>query len=158
MKINPSIFREYDIRGIAGKDLDEGVFARIGYAFGRYMRRKKEHNCVCVGRDGRLTSKPYGDALIDGVTAAGMNVIDIGMVPTPLLYFGLFTLPVDGGLMVTASHNPMEYNGLKVAAGKSTIHGKEIQKLYRMTAEVDAVPSPYANPSPSRGWISCRST
>ena len=146
MKINPSIFREYDIRGIAGKDLDEGVFARIGYAFGRYMRRKKEHNCLCVGRDGRLTSKPYGDALIDGITASGMNVIDIGMVPTPLLYFGLFTLPVDGGIMVTASHNPKEYNGLKVAAGKSTIHGKEIQKLYRMTAELDSVPSPYGKP------------
>ncbi|MBN2311798.1 MAG: phosphomannomutase/phosphoglucomutase [Candidatus Hydrogenedentes bacterium] len=132
--MNPQIFREYDIRGLAGTDLDEEVVARIGRAYGIYMRRKRKHNTVCVGRDGRLTSKPYAAALIDGITSCGINVIDIGMVPTPLLYFGLFTLPVDGGIMVTASHNPQEYNGLKVAVGNATIHGKEIQKIRAIAA------------------------
>ena len=132
MKIRKGIFREYDIRGIVGKDLSKDVYAAIGQACGRYMRRKKKHNCFCIGRDGRFTSKDYANALIDGLTSTGMDVIDIGQVPTPLLYYGLFTLPVDGGIMVTASHNPKEYNGLKVAVGKATIHGKEIQKLYKL--------------------------
>lgn len=129
MDINPLIFREYDIRGIAGEDLSEEVLERIGKAFTVYLRGKKRHNTVCVGRDGRLTSKSFSRAAIDGITSCGVNVIDLGELPTPLLYFGLFTLPVDGGIMITGSHNPKEYNGLKVAVGTSTIHGHEIRKL-----------------------------
>lgn len=132
MKIQSKIFREYDIRGIAGKDLSDGVVEHIGKAFTAYLRGKTKHNCVVVGRDGRLTSKRYAQALIDGITSCGVNVIDIGEVPTGLLYFGLFTLAVDGGVMITGSHNPKNYNGLKIAVGKSTIHGKEIQKLRRI--------------------------
>jgi len=134
MQINPEIFREYDIRGIAGKDLDESSMETIGKAYVAYMRGKRKHNCVVLGRDGRLTGRDYANALIDGVTSCGMNVIDIGMVPTPVLYYAMQVLDVDGGLMLTASHNPKEYNGLKVGVGKTTIYGEEIQKLGRIAA------------------------
>ena len=134
MQLNPQIFREYDIRGVAGKDLDEGVYELLGKACAAYMKGKTKHRTVVVARDGRLTSKSFSAALIDGITSCGLNVIDIGQVPTPLMYFGLFTLPVDGGVMITASHNPKEYNGMKVAAGNSTIHGSEIQKLGKIAA------------------------
>ncbi len=128
-KINPHIFREYDIRGIVGKDLDEEVFETLGKATFAYLKSKKKPLKVCVGRDGRLSSKPLSRALIDGLTSCGADVIDIGEVPTPVLYFALFTLKVGGGVMITASHNPKEYNGMKVAVGTSAIHGAEIQKL-----------------------------
>jgi phosphomannomutase/phosphoglucomutase len=137
MKLHRHIFREYDIRGIAGKDLDETTYESIGKATCALMKGKFRHRCVLVGRDGRLTSKAYANAIVDGVTACGINVIDIGEVPTPLVYFGLFTLPVDGGFMITASHNPKEYNGVKVAVGTSTIFGEEIQRLYRVAMDGD---------------------
>lgn len=129
MDINPQIFREYDIRGIVGKDLDEDVMEQLGRAYAVYMRRKCKHGTVAVGRDGRVSSKSLSRALTDGIMAGGLNVIDIGEGPTPLLYFALFNLKVDGGIQITGSHNPKEYNGMKVAAGTSTIHGSEIQKL-----------------------------
>jgi phosphomannomutase/phosphoglucomutase len=132
MHINPQIFREYDIRGIAGRDLTEAIFERMGQAFVASLRGKQKHRCVCVGRDGRLTSKAYASAVIDGITSSGLDVIDVGEVPTPVFYFGLFTLPVDGGVMITASHNPKEYNGMKVAVGNATIYGAQIQKLGRL--------------------------
>ena len=135
MKIPPHIFREYDVRGIAGKDLNEGLVELLGKAFAVSLRRKKPHNCVVIGHDGRLTSRGYAHALIDGITSTGMNAIDIGEVPTGMLYFGLFTLPVDGGVQVTGSHNPKEYNGLKIAVGQSTIHGIQIQKLREIALE-----------------------
>lgn len=139
MKFNPDMFREYDIRGIAGTDLTEENVEVLGKAYAAYMKGKKKHNCVVVGRDGRLTSRSLAQRLIDGITAAGVHVIDLGVVPTPLMYFGLFTLDVDGGIEVTASHNTSEYNGLKIAVGKTTIHGKEIQKI-RKIAEAGEFP------------------
>ncbi len=139
MKLNPEIFREYDIRGIAGKDLDETTYETLGKAYAAYMRGKRKHNTVVVGRDGRLTGKVYAQALIDGLVSCGYNVIDIGEVPSPVLYFALNTLKVDGGLMLTASHNPKEYNGLKIGVGKTTIYGKDIQKL-RKIAEAGKFP------------------
>jgi len=139
MKLNPEVFREYDIRGIAGKDLDESTYETLGKAYAAYMRGKRKHNTVVVGRDGRLTGKAYSAALIDGLTACGFNVIDIGEVPSPVLYFALNTLKVDGGLMLTASHNPKNYNGLKIGVGKTTIYGNEIQKL-RKIAEAGVFP------------------
>lgn len=132
MQIHPHIFREYDIRGIAGKDLDETTYETVGRAVCAFMKGKLKKKCLVVGRDGRVTSKAYANALIEGITSCGVNVIDIGEVPTGLLYFGLFTLPVDGGVMITASHNPKEYNGMKVAVGESTIHGHDIQKLMKI--------------------------
>lgn len=129
MEIPAKIFREYDIRGKAEADLSEALIERIARAYCVMLRGKKKHNTVAVGRDGRVTSKAYANAFIDGLTASGVNVIDIGQVPTPVLYFAMFTLPVDGGVMITASHNPKEDNGLKVGLGKGMLHGKEIQKL-----------------------------
>ncbi|MFP6596870.1 MAG: phosphomannomutase/phosphoglucomutase, partial [Candidatus Hydrogenedentota bacterium] len=129
MRLPENIFREYDIRGIAGEDLTEEVVELVGKALAAYMRRKKKHNCFVVGRDGRLTSRGFANALIDGLTSCGMNVIDIGETSTGVTYFGMNTLPVDGGVMITGSHNPKEYNGLKIGVGKSTIHGKEILKI-----------------------------
>lgn len=140
MEFNPSIFREYDIRGIAGTDLTEAKMERLGKAYGAYLRGKLKHKRVVVGGDGRLTTRSFSHALMDGITSTGIDVIDIGQVPTPLMYFGLFTQDVDGGVQVTASHNPAEYNGVKVAVGTSTIHGKEIQKL-REIAEKGEFPS-----------------
>ena len=134
MDLKPHIFREYDVRGVVGKDLNEEVVERLGGALAVYIRRKKTHNCIAIGRDGRVSSKALAHALADGLTAAGVNVIDIGEVPTGMTYFALFTQPVDGAVQITGSHNPKEYNGLKIAVGKSTIHGKEIQKL-RVIAE-----------------------
>ena len=137
MKLPPHIFREYDVRGIAGKDLNEEIVERIGKAFVALLRRKKPHNCVVIGHDGRLTSRAFAHALMDGITSCRTNVIDIGEIPTGMLYFGLFTLPVDGGVMVTGSHNPKEYNGLKIAVGRSTIHGDQIQKLREIALKGD---------------------
>ena len=129
MHLPSNIFREYDIRGIAGEELTEEIVELVGKALAVYLRRKKKHNCVVVGRDGRLTSRGFANAFIDGITSCGMNVIDIGETSTGVTYFGLNTLPVDGGVMITGSHNPKEYNGLKIGVGKSTIHGKEILKI-----------------------------
>ncbi|HEO71440.1 MAG TPA: phosphomannomutase/phosphoglucomutase [Candidatus Hydrogenedentes bacterium] len=141
--MHPHMFREYDIRGLCGTslpedicqredpDLTEEIVKRIGKAYNVYLRGKK-NNCIVVGHDGRLTSRGFAHAVMDGVTSGGLDVIDIGRVPTPLMYFALFTMDVDGGLMITGSHNPKEYNGIKVAAGKNTIYGKEIQKLARI--------------------------
>lgn len=143
MQINPTIFREYDIRGIAGVDLNEAIMERFGMAYAAYLKRKRRgekwRNTVVVGRDGRLTGKAYAAALIDGITAAGINVIDIGEVPSPVLYYALYTLPVDGGIMLTASHNPGNYNGLKIGVGHKTIFGDEIQN-FRKVVEAGVYP------------------
>jgi len=129
MEIPPHIFREYDIRGIAGKDLTEETYEALGKAFVVFTRGKRKHNCIAVARDGRLTSKTFANALIDGITSCGVNVLDLGETPSPLLYFALFTQKVDGGIMLTASHNPPEYNGMKCAVGENALHGKDITKL-----------------------------
>jgi len=129
--INPGIFRAYDIRGIVGKDLDGSVAERIGRAYGTYVAVKGVRT-VSVGRDGRLSSEELASSLIEGLCAAGLDVIDVGLCPTPLLYFSLFHLPVDGGIMVTGSHNPPDYNGFKICVGKETIHGEEIQKIRKV--------------------------
>jgi len=137
MLFNPSIFREYDIRGIAGTDLTEENVEVLGRAYVAYMKGKRKTNTVVVGRDGRVSGKAFSRALIDGLTGAGMNVIDIGEVPSPVLYFAVNTLKVDGGLMLTASHNPKEYNGLKIGVGKGTIFGDDIQKIRAIAEKGD---------------------
>jgi phosphomannomutase/phosphoglucomutase len=139
IQLPKTIFREYDVRGIAGHDLTEDIVERLGRALAVYLKGKKKHNRMIVGRDGRLTSPAFAHALIDGLTASGVDVLDIGEVPTGVTYYGLFSQKVDGGVQITGSHNPKEYNGLKIAVGKSTIHGKEIQKL-REIAEKDKFP------------------
>ena len=123
-----SIFREYDVRGIVGKDLTSGVAESVGRAYGT-MARQRGCRTVALGRDGRLTSPDLRDRVLAGITAAGMNVVDIGVCPTPLLYFALYELPVDGGVMVTGSHNAAEYNGFKMCLEKTALHGEDIQEL-----------------------------
>lgn len=128
MKINPFIFREYDIRGIADEDLrDENVW-HIGKAVASYII-SRGGKTVSLGRDARLSSPRVSTVLLDAFLKSGLNVIDIGMVPTPLLYFSVFKFGLDGGVEVTGSHNPKEFNGIKIMCGKETIYGKEIQKI-----------------------------
>ena len=129
--LKPTIFREYDIRGIAEQELlDPGITA-LGQAIGTYLQQRHGRR-VNVGRDCRLSSRRLRDALVRGLLAAGCQVTDIGVVPTPLLYYSVFRLQADGAVMITGSHNPPEYNGFKVVAGDSTIHGEEIQELRRL--------------------------
>ena len=130
------IFREYDIRGVVGQDLTPDLAEQLGMAFGTTLRRKKLRQ-IAVGRDGRESSPLLRQRLIEGVTATGIGVTDIGVCPTPLLYYALFNLPVDGGVMVTASHNPSEYNGFKLCIGKETLYGEDLQQLRRMIEAED---------------------
>lgn len=127
------IFREYDIRGVVGQDLTERDAEQIGLAYST-VARAQGAKTVTVGRDGRLSSPALHANLINGLTAGGLNVVDIGVCPTPLVYFSLFHLPVDGGIMITGSHNAAEYNGFKLCVGKSALHGEGIQRL-RTTIE-----------------------
>lgn len=129
--INPGIFRAYDVRGIVGRDLDDAVAVRIGKAYGT-LAASKGMRTVSVGRDGRLSSHTLASALIEGLCSTGLDVIDVGLCPTPLLYYSLFHLDVDGGIMVTGSHNPPEYNGFKICMGKETIHGEQIQEIRKV--------------------------
>ncbi len=127
-----AIFREYDIRGTYGKDLTPETAEFIGRAYAVYVRKNgllKDPITISVGRDVRLSSKALRDALIKGLSNSGINCIDIGECPTPLQYFSMHILDVQGGVMITGSHNPPEYNGFKVSIGKETIHGGEIQRL-----------------------------
>ncbi|MEN3045939.1 MAG: phosphomannomutase/phosphoglucomutase [Candidatus Hydrothermales bacterium] len=128
MIINPYIFREYDIRGIAEEDLrDESVW-HIGKAIASYII-KRGGKTISLGRDARISSPRIHDVVLDAFLKSGVNVIDIGMVPTPLLYFSVFHFGLDGGVQITGSHNPKEFNGIKIMCGKETIYGKEIQKI-----------------------------
>lgn len=127
-RINPQIFREYDIRGVVGKDLDGEVFQTIGKAYGAYMTERGAKT-VSVGRDCRVSSPELSAAFIQGVNSTGIDVLDIGMVSTPMLYFSLYNLDVQGGVMITASHNPGEYNGIKLSDGKESLFGEEIKKI-----------------------------
>ena len=138
MEINPLIFREYDIRGVVNQDLTPEIARKLGRGFGTHMVYLGLKHLV-VGRDGRLTSKVFEEALIEGVTSSGCHVADIGLCPTPVYYFSLFHLNKDGGMMVTGSHNPPEFNGFKISVGKSTIFGEEIQKLRRRVQKEDFV-------------------
>ena len=126
--MNPLIFREYDIRGIADTDLADDGVNRLGLAFGTYAQDHGAETCV-IGRDVRLSGPRVRRALVDGILATGLDVIDIGVVPTPVYYFAFFHYDANSGMMVTASHNPPEYNGFKVGLDKTTIHGAEIQRL-----------------------------
>ena len=126
--MNPAIFREYDIRGLAEQDFDEKFALLLGKVHGTIIAERGGKR-VTVGRDCRATSDPYAEAVIAGLASTGLQVYDIGICPTPLLYFSLFHLNVDGGIEVTASHNPSEYNGFKLCIGKDTLYGQQIQDV-----------------------------
>jgi phosphomannomutase/phosphoglucomutase len=131
MDINPQIFREYDIRGVVDKDLTPDIVKRLGEGFGTHMSKLGRLKLV-VGRDGRLSSKAFSEALIQGLISTGCSITNIGLCPTPVYYFSIFHLDKNGGMMVTGSHNPPEFNGFKVSVGKTTIFGEEIQNLRRL--------------------------
>ncbi|MFB3827561.1 MAG: phosphomannomutase/phosphoglucomutase [Bryobacteraceae bacterium] len=129
--LKATIFREYDIRGVADADLrDEDVFD-LGRATGTYLLRNGGPN-VALGRDTRLSSPRLAAALARGLRAAGCGVANVGVVPTPVLYYSVFHLKADCAVMITGSHNPPEYNGFKVVCGGSTIHGSQIQEIRRI--------------------------
>jgi len=123
-----ALYREYDIRGVVGKELTGEVAEQIGRGYAT-MGRQQGVKRVSVGRDGRMSSPMLRDHLIKGLTAGGLDVVDIGVCPTPLLYYAVFQLEVDGGVMITGSHNAAEYNGFKLCVGKEAIYGEEIQRL-----------------------------
>ena len=129
--IPDNIFREYDIRGVYGTDLNEETVALIARGYAIYLRERgvADPITVSIGRDVRLSSKAIFDTLVKNLTESGINCIDIGECPTPLQYFSMRTLDVGGGVMITGSHNPPEYNGFKISVGRETIHGSEIQAL-----------------------------
>lgn len=133
-KWNPTIFREYDIRGIAGKELTPAFAEHLGQSYAQYIADRKPLKnrkalTVAVGKDCRLSSDSLTDALIEGLRKGGLDVIRLGVCPTPLTYFSVFTLDLDGGIMVTGSHNPADYNGFKISVGRDTIHGAQVQDL-----------------------------
>ena len=128
MILDKAIFREYDIRGIAGESITEEVVERIGKAYGTMIAEGGGVE-VSVGYDCRKSSPAFRDALCQGITSTGVGVVDIGMVTTPMVYFSTFTSGVDGGVMVTASHNPSQYNGLKMCVGQNSLFGEGIQEI-----------------------------
>ena len=132
--IERSIFRAYDIRGVVGNTLDAGVARLIGQAIGSAMQDQGLKDIV-VGRDGRLSGPEMAAALIEGLRAAGREVIDIGVAPTPLTYFAAFQLRTGSCISVTGSHNPPDYNGFKIVLGGDTLAGDAIQALYARIAE-----------------------
>ncbi|MBV9743231.1 MAG: phosphomannomutase/phosphoglucomutase [Acidobacteriia bacterium] len=134
--LKPNIFREYDIRGVAAAELPDAGVELLGQAFGTYLQRHAGKK-VAFGRDTRLSSPRLHSALLRGLLASGCEVHDIGIVPTPVLYYSVFHLAAEGGIMITGSHNPPEFNGFKVVAGASTIYGEAIQEVRRLIEKGD---------------------
>ena len=131
MALNPRIFREYDIRGIVARDLGGDVAQSIGRAYASELRALtgRERPNVVVGHDNRPTSPDLAAGIIRGIREAGVDVVDVGTVPTPVLYYAAYELGTDGGLQITGSHNPPEYNGFKMVVGGRAIYGDAIQRL-----------------------------
>jgi phosphomannomutase/phosphoglucomutase len=129
--LKSTIFREYDIRGAADAELVDADAELLGQGFGTYLQRHAGRR-INLGRDTRLSSPRLRDALIRGLKASGCAVTDLGVVPTPVLYYSVFHLKSDGAVMITGSHNPPEFNGFKVVCGGSTIYGEAIQEIRRL--------------------------
>lgn len=144
MTINPNIFREYDIRGVVEQDLTPEAVVLLGKGIGTLIRRKGAEKFT-IGRDGRLSSERIADDLKQGLLSTGLKITDVGQCPTPVLYFSAAHLETDGGIMITGSHNPPEFNGIKMAYGKTSIHGKMIQEIRRL---IEAQDFETASPQP----------
>lgn len=129
--MNPNVFREYDVRGVVDQDLNEEFVFELGRAIGTYA---VSHNVkrMSIGRDCRLSSEAYHNFLIKGLNSCGIDTIDIEICATPMLYFSIRHLKTDGGVMVTGSHNPPEFNGFKICIGNDTIYGDNIQDLRKI--------------------------
>jgi len=139
--LKPTIFREYDIRGVADEELKTPDVIDLGRALGTLLRRKRGAR-INLARDCRLSSTRLRNALAEGLIAAGCQVADLGVVPTPLLYFSTVHLESDGGVMITGSHNPSEFNGFKTVCGSGTIYGDDIQEVRRILEARDFASGP----------------
>jgi phosphomannomutase / phosphoglucomutase len=130
--VNPSIFREYDIRGKCPADLNSETVYQLGLSIGTYLTGKDAKK-ISLGRDCRLSSPELHDALLKGLLETGLSVVDIGMGPTPLMYFSIHHLKLDGGVQITGSHNPPEDNGFKINLGTGSVYGEEIQNIRKIS-------------------------
>ena len=138
--INAGIFRQYDIRGVVGDDLTLEAAEGIGRGFAAILAERGVRGAVAIGRDNRHSGRALRDALVKGLTESGVDVVDIGEVPTPALYWSLHHVGVVGGIQITGSHNPPEFNGFKLSVGTSSLHGDGIQRLHALIA--GSVPAP----------------
>ena len=134
--INKQIFRQYDIRGIVGEDLTEESLYLIGKGYGTYMRRKG-YKTVAVGGDARPSTPGFVDEFCRGLLSTGCDITRIGIVATPVLYFSIWKLKTDGGAMITASHNPSQYNGIKLNLGLGSVYAEELQKVLQIILKED---------------------
>jgi phosphomannomutase / phosphoglucomutase len=131
-----TIFREYDIRGVADRDLLTPDIVDLGKAIGTYMIRRTGRK-INLGRDCRLSGQRLHDALLEGLLSTGAEITDIGVIPTPLLYYSVYKFGAEAGVMITGSHNPSDYNGFKMMAGKSAVYGQDIQDIYNLISKQD---------------------
>ncbi|MGH7663973.1 MAG: phosphomannomutase/phosphoglucomutase [Gemmatimonadaceae bacterium] len=134
MTTSAGIFRQYDIRGVVGDDLTGEAARAIGRAFATLLADRDIGGAVAVGRDNRPSGSELRAQLVRGLGESGVDVVDIGIVPTPLLYWSLHHLDVAGGIQITGSHNPPEYNGFKLSVGQASLHGEEIAGLHEIIA------------------------
>jgi phosphomannomutase/phosphoglucomutase len=141
MKVRQEIFREYDIRGVVGQDLSRDLAVTIGKAVATKVQESGRKE-VAVGRDCRLSSPELAEGLIEGLLGSGCQVVDLGVVPTPLVYFSVFYKKKESAVMITGSHNPPEFNGFKVMIGEETLYGAEILEIYRLIKEKQFIKSP----------------
>jgi phosphomannomutase/phosphoglucomutase len=131
-----TIFREYDIRGVADRDLLTPDVIHLGKAIGTHMIRRTGRK-INLGRDCRLSGQRLHDALLEGLLSTGAEITDIGVIPTPLLYYSVYKFGAEAGVMITGSHNPSDYNGFKMMAGKAAVYGQDIQDIYNLIAKQD---------------------
>jgi len=129
--MNPYIFREYDIRGVVEEDFPDEVVELLGRGIGTYFREKKAHQITLSG-DIRLSTPHLKSVLAKGLVSTGLDVIDLGIVPTPVNYYSMFTLPVDGAIQITGSHNPANMNGFKISLDQKAVFGEQIQSIKRI--------------------------
>ena len=135
MSVSPTIFRQYDIRGVVGRDLTDDAARAVGHGYAALMAERGVQGTVAVGRDNRPSGDRLRDVLVESLVESGVDVVDIGIVPTPLTYWALHHLDVVGGIQITGSHNPPEYNGFKLSLGTGSIHGDAIQRLRALSEQ-----------------------
>ncbi len=138
MKINPEIFRQYDIRGIVDEDLTQETVELLGKGIGSYFRKNKSRK-VALGRDGRLSSPLFSEALTKGLLSSGCQIVDLGVIPTPLLYFTMYQKKMEAGVIITGSHNPPNYNGFKMMVGEETLFGEAIKDIFTLIQSGDFI-------------------
>ncbi|MCK4654559.1 MAG: phosphomannomutase/phosphoglucomutase [Candidatus Cloacimonetes bacterium] len=134
--VNPQIFRQYDIRGVVDKDLTDETLYLIGKGYGTFLRRQ-DLKTACIAGDARLSTPRFKEQFTKGLRETGIDVIDVGIMATPVLYFSIWKLGTDGGVMITASHNPAEYNGIKLNKGLQSVYGEQIQEILKLIQDRD---------------------